>query len=68
MMGVMKKIRDLPVHVYVTSLAKEEADPNGVTQYWLSVQGGKLGKQIPALFDHVFGGVRTTEVAEGGQP
>ena len=68
MMGVLKQIRDLPVNVFVTCLAKEEEDGNGVTQYWPHVKGSAVAKQIPAIFDHVFAGIRTTENAEGGPP
>ena len=68
MTGVLKQIRDLPVHVFVTCLAKEEEDANGVTQYWPLVKGNAVAKHIPAIFDHVFAGVRTTETAEGGPP
>ena len=68
MIGVLKKIRDLPAHVFVTCLAKEEADANGVTQYWPHVKGQAVSKQIPAIFDHVFCGVRTTEKTDSGHP
>ena len=68
MTGVLKQIRDLPVHVFVTCLAKEEEDANGVTQYWPLVKGNAVAKHIPAIFDHVFAGVRTTEQAESGPP
>ena len=68
MLGTLKWIRDLDVHVYVTCLAAEEQDGNGVTQYWPHVKGQKVSKQIPALFDHVLCGVRTTEKNEQGLP
>jgi hypothetical protein len=54
--------------VFVTCLAKEEEDANGVTQYWPLVKGNAVAKHIPAIFDHVFAGVRTTEQAESGPP
>lgn len=58
--GSLKWLRDLPMHVYVTSLAKEENDDNGITQYWPSLSGQAVSKKVPAIFDHVFCGVRTT--------
>lgn len=61
MLGILKIIRDLPVHVVVTSLAKEETDENGVTTYWPLVPGSAVAKQLPGLFDHVFGLVRATD-------
>lgn len=68
MTGSLKWIRDLPVHVYVTALAKEEKDANDVTQYWPMLPGAAVGKKVPALFDHVMCGVRTTETDDSGRP
>ena len=68
MIGTLKWIRDLDMHVYVTCLAAEEQDANDVTQYWPFVKGQKVSKQIPALFDHVLCGVRTTEKNDQGMP
>lgn len=68
MIGTLKWIRDLDMHVYVTCLAAEEQDANDVTQYWPHVKGQKVAKQIPALFDHVLCGVRVTEKTEQGLP
>ena len=68
MLGALKHIRDMPLHVYVSCLAKEENDDNGSTQYWPLVKGSAVGKHIPALFDHVFCGVRVTEKNEQGMP
>ena len=64
MIGTLKMIRDLPIHVYVTCLAKEEPDHNGVNNYWPSVDGKAVSKQIPAVFDHVFCGVRSTDKSD----
>lgn len=61
MLGSLKWIRDLPLHVLVTCLAKEESDDNGATNYWPMIKGQAVGKQIPGLFDMVFCGVRTTD-------
>jgi hypothetical protein len=61
MMGALKWVRDLPYHVLITSLAVEETDDNGATQFWPMVKQKKIAKQIPALFDHVFCGIRATE-------
>lgn len=68
MLGALKYVRDLPIHVYMTCLAKEENDANGVTQYWPLVKGSAVGKHIPALFDHVFCGVRVTDKDAAGVP
>lgn len=68
MVGALKWVRDLPLHVYVTCLAKEEKDPNGVTQYWPLVKGTAVSKQVPAIFDHVLCGVRITEMNDQGKP
>lgn len=64
MIGALKWVRDLPVHVYVSCLAKEEKDANDMTHYWPLVKGSTVSKQVPAIFDHVLCGVRTTEPDE----
>ena len=57
MIGVLKWLRDLPVHVYMCCLAKEEESVvTSSKDYWPMVAGSKTQKQIPALFDHVFCG------------
>ena len=56
------------MHVYVTCLAKEEKDANDVTQYWPLVKGSGVSKHVPAIFDHVMCGVRTTEKNDQGLP
>lgn len=68
MLGNLKWVRDLPYHVYVTCLAKEETDANDTTQYWPLVKGQAVSKHIPAIFDHVMCGVRVTEKTEQGLP
>jgi len=68
MIGALKWVRDLPVHVYVTCLAKEEKDANDMTHFWPHVKGQAVSKQIPALFDHVFCGVRMSKPQEKGPP
>lgn len=68
MLGALKTIRDLPLHVYVTCLAKEEKDANDVTQFWPLVKGSAVSKHVPALFDHVLCGVRVTETNDQGKP
>ncbi|MDG1415950.1 MAG: AAA family ATPase [Alphaproteobacteria bacterium] len=60
MLGAVKWVRDLPFHVVVTSLAKEENDDNGQTHYWPMLQGKGVMKQLPGIFDHVFCGIRVT--------
>ena len=68
MLGALKWVRDLPVHVYVTCLAKEEKDNNDATQFWPHVKGQSVSKQVPAIFDHVLCGVRVTEKNDRGIP
>ncbi len=64
--GWLKWVRDLPVHVLVTSLAGEEEDDNGMTNYWPMVKMKKVAKHLPSLFDHVMCGVRQTKAGENG--
>lgn len=68
MLGALKWVRDLPVHVFVTCLAKEEKDANDVTQFWPLVKGTAVSKHVPAIFDHVFCGVRATAKDDRGVP
>ena len=58
--GAMKYVRDLPMHIYVTALAAEEQDDNDQTHYWPLLKSKKVAKQVPALFDHVLCGIRRT--------
>jgi len=68
MLGALKWVRDMDMHVYVTCLAKEEKDANDTTQYWPLVKGEAVSKHVPALFDHVLCGVRVTEKTDEGIP
>lgn len=61
MVGALKWLRDLPVHVVVTSLLKEEYDDDGNPTYWPLVKGAAVGRQIPGIFDYVFGLRKATE-------
>jgi len=45
MIGSLKFIRDLPYHVLVTALAKDEEDDNGRATYWPHVHGKAVSKQ-----------------------
>lgn len=68
MIGACKAIRDMPMHVLVTALAKENQDDNGNIEYWPMVGGKATMQQLPGIFDCVFCGVRsTTGDAETGQ-
>jgi hypothetical protein len=64
MLGTLKWIRDLKMHVYVTCLASEGQNDEGNSDYWPMVKGSKVAKNIPAIFDHVFCAVRKDQ-AEG---
>lgn len=61
-LGACKWIRDLPYHVAVTCLLKEEQDDNGVMNYWPMVAGNAVQKQLTGIFDNVLVGARKTEV------
>jgi hypothetical protein len=64
MIGAIKWIRDLPVHIYVTSLAAEGEDDSGGSDFWPHVHGSKVATAIPANFDHVFCAIKR-DVVEG---
>jgi len=60
LVGACKAVRDMPMHVLVTALAKENQDDNGNTEYWPMVGGKATMQQLPGIFDCVFCGVRST--------
>ena len=60
MIGACKAIRDLPMHVILTALAKEGQDADGENEYWPMVAGKQVQTQLPGIFDVVFCGVRST--------
>lgn len=61
LIGAAKYVRDLPMHVIVTALAKEEIDENGVVNHWPMVKGKQVQKQMPGIFDCVMCGVRVMQ-------
>lgn len=61
-LGACKWVRDLPYHVVVTCLLKEEQDDNGVMNYWPMVAGNAVQKQLTGIFDNVLVGARKTEI------
>lgn len=61
LIAALKWVRDLPLHVLVTALAKDETDANDKTHYWPHVKGQAVSKQVPAIFDHVFCGDKVDE-------
>lgn len=61
MIGSCKWIRDLPMHVIVTALAKESKDDNGNINFWPMVKGSQVQQQLPGIFDCVFCGVKRIE-------
>ncbi len=65
MIGALKFVRDLPYEVFVTCLAKEEKNDNDAIEYWPMVTQTKVAKKLPALFDHVFCGLRSTDESSG---
>jgi hypothetical protein len=60
MIGACKWVRDLPMHVIVTALAKEQTDANNDVEYWPMVAGKQVQQQLPGIFDCVLCGVRKT--------
>lgn len=68
LVGACKAVRDMPMHVLVTALAKETQDDNGNVEYWPSVGGKSTMQQLPGIFDAVFCGIRSTAGdAQSGQ-
>ena len=67
MVAAMKWLRNLNYHVTVTCLLAEETDDNGGVTYQPLVKGSKVGKHIPAIFDHVWCGNRTTSTGPDGE-
>lgn len=61
MIGACKWVRDLPMHVVVTALAKEGEDENGAKDHWPMVKGKQVQTQLPGIFDFVFCGIKRTE-------
>lgn len=72
MIGSCKWIRDLPMHVIVTCLAKEGEDENGNKDHWPMVKGKQVQQQLPGIFDCVLCGLKRVDTADlsgaGGQP
>jgi hypothetical protein len=60
LIGACKAIRDLPMHVLVTALARESSDENGRVSVLPMVAGKQTMQQLPGIFDCVFGGIRTS--------
>lgn len=58
MIGACKYIRDMPMHVIVTSLAKEGEDENGNKEFWPMVKGKQVQTQLPGIFDCVLCGIK----------
>ena len=67
MLGACKAVRDMPMHVIVTALAKEGKDSNDETEYWPMVAGKQLMNQLPGIFDCVFCGIRATSEDDNGK-
>lgn len=61
MIGACKYVRDMPLHVIVTALAKQQDDENGNSHHWPMLKGQQVQKQLPGIFDNVLCGVRVTE-------
>lgn len=61
MIGSCKWVRDLPMHVIVTALAKQGTDDNGNPDNWPMVKGNAVQQQLPGIFDCVWCGVKRQE-------
>lgn len=64
LLGAVKWFRDLPYHVIVTALKKEDRDDNGVPEYWPMMKGNIVQRQITGIFDNVLGGIIRTKYTE----
>jgi hypothetical protein len=64
LLGAVKWLRDLPYHVIVTSLVKEDKDDNGLPEYWPMLKGNLVQRQITGIFDNVLGGISRTKYAD----
>lgn len=65
LIGACKAIRDMPMHVLVTCLAKETQDENGSSEFWPMVAGKATMQQLPGIFDAVLCGVRVNRDEDG---
>lgn len=59
--GACKWVRDLPMHVVVTALAKMGEDDNGNPNNWPMVKGSQAQQMLPGIFDCVLCGVKRQE-------
>jgi hypothetical protein len=66
MIGVCKVIRDLPMHVVVSALARESEDGEGSRHYWPMVSGKQVQQQLAGIFDCVLCGIRASTPATDG--
>jgi len=66
MIGACKWVRDLPMHVIVTALAKQGDDDNGNPDNWPMVRGKQVQQQLPGIFDCVLCGVKRHDGSEDG--
>lgn len=64
LIGACKAIRDLQMHVIMTSLVKSGEDENGNATHAPMVGGKQSQQQLPGVFDHVFCGIRTAGKTE----
>jgi phage nucleotide-binding protein len=61
---MLRKFRDLPVHVYMSAKMERVQDESGRMLYGPMMPGGKLANQLPYLFDEIFA-YRITTAADG---
>ena len=63
-LGLVKQIRDLPLHVLVTALRQTNTDDNGVTHYGPACGGEGTQNEVMGVFDFVFGGTKKPVTAK----
>lgn len=66
MIRACKFIRNLPLHVCMTSLVKESVDDNGAHEFVPLMKSMQVSRQLAGLFDLVWGLVKESETQPGG--
>lgn len=66
MIRACKFIRNLPMHVCMTSLVKESVDDNGAHEFVPLMKSMQVSRQLAGLFDLVWGLVKDSETPPGG--
>lgn len=67
MTQTLKWVRDLPYHVFMTCLITEGENSNGEAKFSPLLVQKKIQNLTPALFDHVFCGIRESHTDDSGR-